>query len=135
MDDLFPHSPFLEARQLHALVLAYIGDAVYDLYVRQYVVSKGHYKPNELHRQATRYVSAKAQARILHEMIPILTEEEHEVVKRGRNAKSGTVPKNTDVVVYRHSTGFEALVGYLYYEKRYERLQELLQFAIGEPND
>jgi ribonuclease-3 family protein len=121
--------PSKEARLLNPLVLAYVGDAVYDTFIRQYLVAGANHRPNHLHRQATRYVSAKAQARALELWLPILTEEETDIVKRGRNAKSGTSPKNTGILEYRHSTAFECLIGFLYYERRFERLNTLMYIA------
>lgn len=119
------------------LALAYLGDAVYDLYVRQYVLSQPSRRPNRLHRETARYVSAKAQAQAVRLLEPELTEEERDMLRRGRNAKSHAAPKNTDVLDYRHSTGFESLVGYLYLCRRYERLERLLRMTIGvaEAND
>ncbi|NEN83967.1 Mini-ribonuclease 3 [Paenibacillus elgii] len=115
---------------LNPLVLAYVGDAVYEVFIRQYVVSQTNHRPNHLHRLSTRYVSAKAQAKALQRWLPILTEEETDIVKRGRNAKSGTTAKNADVLEYRHSTAFECLIGYLYYTQRWERLQQLLMLSL-----
>ncbi len=126
----FPFPPSKEAGQLHPLALAYMGDALQEVFVRQYLLSQPNHKPNHMHREATRYVSAKAQAKALERLMPVLTEEESDVVKRGRNAKSGAAPKNTDVLVYRHSTGLECLFGYLYYQGRTDRLQELLQLTL-----
>ncbi|MEI7027629.1 Mini-ribonuclease 3 [Paenibacillus sp. y28] len=123
-------SPSRPAGQLPPLVLAYAGDAIYEMLVRQYLISRTQLKPNHLHRESTRFVSAKAQSRFLQEWMPHLTEEEIDVVKRGRNAKSGTVPKNADVLDYRHATAFECLIGYLYYEGRLDRLEELLGLII-----
>ncbi|MCA1057163.1 Mini-ribonuclease 3 [Rossellomorea aquimaris] len=118
----------IDAKQINALALAYMGDAVYETYVRQLLLTKGKIKPNQLHRAATNYVSAKAQAAVLKKLFDDnrLTEEEIAIVKRGRNAKSGSVPKNTDVQTYNHSTAFEALIGYLFLQNRTERLEELL---------
>ncbi len=127
--------------ELNALTLAYIGDAIYELYIREYVVSLGG-KPNILHKRAILYVSAKAQSKILHYIKPILTEEESEIVRRGRNAKSHTIPKNADVMDYRYSTAFESLIGYLHLTNEKERLEQIITKAInyiegrdGEPND
>lgn len=124
--------PLKDARQMNSLALAYMGDAIYELYVRRHLLELGKVKPNQLHREATRYVSAKAQASLLYQMIEtgFLTEEELAVVKRGRNAKSGTVPKNTDVQTYRHSTAFEALVGLLFLTGEEERLAEIIEFCL-----
>jgi len=122
----------VDARQLNSLALAYIGDAVYEIYVRHHLLAKGTVRPNQLHKAATSFVSAKGQAKIIKQMFTneMLTEEEIAVVKRGRNAKSGTVPKNTDVQTYRYATAFEALIGYYYLLKQEERLQELIAFSI-----
>lgn len=116
------------------LVLAFLGDATYAHYVRYHLITQGIAKPNLLHKTANRYVAAKAQATILHHLIPSLTEEEMVQVKRGRNAKSGSSAKNADIVDYRHATAFEALVGYLYLNGEDKRLQEIIQkaFAIVE---
>jgi len=117
---------------LNSLALAYIGDAVFELYVRRHLLQRGVVRPNELQKEAIKYVSAKAQAEILHFFMEmeILSEKELAVVRRGRNAKSKTSPKNTDIQTYRHSTAFEALIGYLYLEEGFERLEELINQAL-----
>ena len=122
----------LDVKQLNSLSLAYMGDAVYEVYVRRHLLYHQSVKPARLHKEATRYVSAKAQASIIHTFIQTesLTEEELTVVKRGRNARSATVPKNTDVQTYRYSTGFEALIGYLYLLNRIERMEALIQLSF-----
>jgi ribonuclease-3 family protein len=127
---LFLFPPSKDPKLLNPLVLAYIGDAVYEVFVRQYVISLSNHRPQQMHRHATRYVSAKAQAKALQLLLPHLTEEETDMVKRGRNAKSGTSPKNTDILEYRHSTAFECLIGYLYYKQDYARLQQLVAMII-----
>ncbi len=118
-----------DVKHLNSLALAYMGDAVFEIYVRHYLLTKGTIRPNQLHNQAKRFVSAKAQASVLHHFYSqgIFSEEEEAVLRRGRNAKSGTIPKNTDVQTYRYSTSFEALIGHLYLEKKHERLDELIQ--------
>ncbi len=123
----------VDHKQLNSLALAYMGDAVFEQYVRHRLLQNGKVKPNLLHREATKYVSAKAQASIIHALIEqgMLNEEETAVYKRGRNAKSGTVPKNTDVQTYRYSTAFEALLGYLYLGGQQARLEELVNAAFG----
>lgn len=123
--------------ELNALALAYIGDAVYEMYVRHRLIATGEVRPHQLHRAAIKYVSAKAQANMIMKMLPLLTEEEKDWVNRGRNAKSGTVPKNTDVIVYRYGTAFETLVGMLYLKQQHDRLEELLvlAFSIAETGD
>jgi ribonuclease-3 family protein len=119
-------------KQVNSLALAYIGDAIYEVYVRHHLLSKGNVRPNQLHKLATKYVSAKAQATVLHELskMEFFSEEEMAIIRRGRNAKSGTVPKNTDVQTYRYSTAFEALIGYLHLEKNADRLAEIIQSSF-----
>jgi len=114
------------------LVLAYIGDAVYELYIRTLLVSRGNAPVNKLHRQSIAYVKAKAQSDIIHKLMEHLNQEEQDVVKRGRNAKSGTIPKNADVTDYKYATGFETLLGYLYIKQDYERLLELMKISVEQ---
>jgi ribonuclease-3 family protein len=123
----------VDAKQLNSLALAYMGDAVFENYVRRHLLQSGKVRPNHLHRTGTKYVSAKAQCRILFRMIDdnLLNDEEMAEVKRGRNAKSGTVPKNTDVQTYHYSTAFEALMGYLYLTDKEKRLEELILKAFA----
>lgn len=122
----------VDAKQLNSLALAYMGDAIYETYVRRHLLYSGKVRPNQLHRTGTTYVSAKAQCQILFHMMDqqMLDEEELAVVMRGRNAKSGTVPKNTDVQTYHYSTAFEALMGHLYLTGKKERLEELISMAF-----
>jgi len=122
----------VDVKQLNSLALAYMGDAIYETYVRRHLLYSGKVRPNQLHRTGTSYVSAKAQSQILFQMMDhkLLDEEELAVVMRGRNAKSGTVPKNTDVQTYHYSTAFEALMGYLYLTGKRERLEELIRRAF-----
>ncbi|WP_106767186.1 Mini-ribonuclease 3 [Paenibacillus faecalis] len=127
---LFPYPPSKPVRLIPPIVLAYIGDAIYEVAVRQYLISLPNLRPHHLHRTATSLVSAKAQSKILSFLDPMLTEEERDVVRQGRNAKSGTLPKNADVLEYRHATAFECLVGYLYYAEQHHRLHELIGQAI-----
>jgi ribonuclease-3 family protein len=123
----------IDATQLNSLALAYMGDAVYEQYIRYHLLLKGTVRPNQLHRLSTQYVSAKAQSKVIHHLLDtsFLSEEETAVVMRGRNAKSGTVPKNTDVQTYRYSTAFEALLGYHYLSNNLTRLGEIVAEAIG----
>lgn len=126
-------------KQLNGLALAYVGDAVYEVYIRDYLVAQGQTKPNTLHKMATHYVSAKAQAFLIQEMLTasLLTEEELLIYKRGRNAKSHTSAKNADITTYRVATGFETLIGYLHLTKQLVRLEELIFWCIqkvGENN-
>ncbi|WP_323372985.1 Mini-ribonuclease 3 [Tumebacillus lacus] len=117
--------------EMPGLALAYIGDAVWEILVREHLLCLGEMKPDRLHKFATRYVKAKSQSDVLHHIMETLSEEELSVMKRGRNAKSGSVPKNADLIDYRHATGFEALLGYLYLQRRYDRVQEIAQAGIS----
>jgi len=119
-----------DPKQMNALTLAYMGDAVLEIRVRQHLIAAGEVKPNLLQRAAVRYVSAKAQAGIVSGIWERLTEEEQAVLRRGRNAKSATMPKNARVADYRLSTGFEALLGFLYLTGQEERLDEILSYSL-----
>lgn len=123
----------VDVRLINGIALAFEGDAVYSMYVRRHLIMQGLTKPGQLHRQATSYVSAKAQAMLIAAMLDtqLLTEEEVAIYKRGRNANSQTKAKNTDVVTYKMSTGFEALLGYLHMLGRLERLEELISWSIS----
>ena len=112
------------------LTLAYIGDDAYDLVIRTYLLGKGNMPVNKLNRMADGLVRAKAQSDMMDVIEPMLDEEEHAVYKRGRNAKSYTKAKNTTVADYRRATGFEALMGYLYLQRRYERMLELIKMGL-----
>jgi ribonuclease-3 family protein len=125
------HPPSKKPQLMNPVVLAYIGDAVFELLVRQYLISLPNQKSHHLHREATKFVSAKGQKRTLDLWQPHLTEEEADIVRRGRNSKSGTPPKNANLADYRLATALESLVGYLYYEGRITRLNELLAIALG----
>ncbi|MBF0700075.1 Mini-ribonuclease 3 [Streptococcus danieliae] len=121
-----------DVRLINGIALAFDGDAIYSVYVRQHLILQGMTKPNRLHHVATHYVSAKAQAQLVQALLDqnLLTEEEVGIYKRGRNANSHTKAKNTDVVSYRMSTGFEALLGYLHLTGQIDRLEELIQWCI-----
>lgn len=125
----FAEKPSKPARLLPPLALAYIGDAVFEVAVRQHVMAQLNLRPHHLHGQSTKYVAAKAQAKLLSLLEPNLTEDEKDVVRQGRNAKSG-VPKNGNVIDYRHATAFESLVGYLYYTGAHERLRSLISYGF-----
>lgn len=111
------------------LVLAYVGDAVHELYIRTLLLSQGNAPVHKLHKRSIAYVKAKAQSDTIHRLMELLTAEEQDVVRRGRNAKSGTIPKNADVTEYKYATGFETLLGYLYIKEDYTRLLELLKLS------
>lgn len=113
------------------LTLAYIGDAAYELVIRTMVVEKGNRQASQLHRLATSYVKAQAQAAMIEALEPELTEEELAIYKRGRNAKSYTSAKNASILDYRKATGLEALIGYLYLSGREERVLFLIKEGIS----
>ena len=111
---------------LSPLTWAYVGDAVYELYIRTNLVNKTKLKPHKLHIESIKYVKAKAQANILKEIMDKLTDDEKEIVRRARNAENHHLPKNANVQDYMYSTAFEALIGYLYLTKQNDRLKEIL---------
>lgn len=122
----------VNSRQYSPLVLAYIGDSVFDLIIKSKVVADGNAPVNKLHRKTSSYVKASSQANTFRKIQDILTEEEISIYKRGRNAKSGTVPKNADLIEYKVATGFEALIGFLYLENRFERIIELVVEGVKQ---
>lgn len=122
----------VDIKMLSPLQLAYIGDAVYELFIRTYLIGTKNISVNELHKEAIEYVKAKAQADITHYLEDKLTEEEWQMVKRGRNAKSGSAPKNANLLDYRYATGFETLIGFLYLNGRYERILEIFGMIIND---
>ncbi len=124
-----------EVNMMSPLTWAYIGDCVYELYVRQELVNKTNLKPHNLHIEAIKYVKASKQAEILNTIIYKLTEEEKEIVRRGRNAQNHHLPKNASVEEYMYSTAFEALIGYLYLSKQDKRLKEILNLIQVKPLD
>ena len=119
-----------EVNTMSPLTWAYIGDSVYELYIRQYLINTTKLKPHKLHIEAIKYVKAGAQANILKRLEPKLTEKEQEIVKRGRNTENHHLPKNATVQEYMYSTGFEALIGYLFLTKQDERLKEILELCV-----
>ena len=112
------------------LTLAYLGDAVYEMVVRTICVKRTNMQTQKLHRKVTGYVSAKAQAKMMDALIGELTEEEESIYRRGRNSKPYTKAKNASMEEYLKATGFEALVGYLYLQKEYERMNALIAHGI-----
>ena len=119
-----------EVNNMSPLTWAYVGDAVYELYIRNNLVNTTNLKPHKLHIESIKYVKAKSQAEILEKLDSFLTEEEKEIVRRGRNTKNHHLPKNADVNDYMYSTAFEELIGYLYLTKENERLKEILEKCI-----
>ena len=112
------------------LTLAYLGDAVYEMVIRTICVKRTNMQTQKLHRKVTGYVSAKAQAKMMDALIGELTEEEESIYRRGRNTKPYTKAKNASMEEYLKATGFEALVGYLYLQKEYERMNALIAHGI-----
>lgn len=126
----------LHPNQLSPLALAYIGDSVYEVYVRTRIIRENPNLPaHKLHINAINYVKAHAQSNSIHAIADTLTDEETSIFKRGRNAKSPTVPKNADLTDYRYATGLEALIGWLYLMDRKDRLDEIMKLAYENSAD
>ena len=126
MFDFFTTVSADKARNISPVTLAFVGDAVYSLYVRQRLVLTTDYGTGELQKLSSSKVSAHGQSGLLEKLLPLLTEEETDIYKRGRNAKKPTKSKNASVVEYNRSTGLEAVLGFLYLTGRYSRLTQLL---------
>lgn len=120
----------IDINQMSPLVWAYIGDSVYEQYIRDYLVTNTKYKPHRLHIESTKFVKAAAQAKILEQLEGDLTEEEKEIVRRTRNTKNHHLPKNSNVQEYMYATAFEGLIGYLHLSKQKERLEEILSLSL-----
>ena len=129
MNELFQMEE-VDLREYSPLTLAYIGDCIYDLVIKSLVISGGNKQVNKLHQETSKLVQASAQSLMMRSMQEHLTEEEHAVYKRGRNAKSVSPAKNQSITDYRRATGFEALLGYLYLKKDYKRLLELVKIGL-----
>lgn len=127
----------IDTREYNIKSLAYIGDGVYELYIRRYLVSNSRETANMLHKKAIRYVSAKAQEHIVNVMFEnnFLSDDEIAIYKRGRNADSNTVPKNTDMSTYKKATGFEAVIGVIYLNNDIERLEKIIYKSIEITNE
>lgn len=121
-----------KANTYSPLALAYIGDGVYEMFIRTYIVGKGNAPVNKMHKGSRELVRATTQAKIYHIVEPLLTEEEKQVLRRGRNAKSISAPKNADITEYRHATGLEALIGYLYIEGQIERITQIIMTGLEQ---
>ncbi|HUM84734.1 MAG TPA: ribonuclease III domain-containing protein [Lachnospiraceae bacterium] len=119
-----------EAKAYSPLVLAFLGDAVYELHIRTMLVKHGNSRPNALHHASSEIVKAQAQSEAMDFLQPVLTREEEEIYRRGRNAKSYTTAKNATVGDYRRATGFEALIGYLYLTGQEERMLTLIRMGV-----
>ncbi|MDD2202810.1 MAG: ribonuclease III domain-containing protein [Bacilli bacterium] len=124
----------MNVNQINTLVLAYLGDSIYELYIRRFLIEKNINKVNDLQKEAVKYVSAKSQSAFLNKLTSnnLLLEDELDIVKRARNAKTLSHPKNVDILTYKHATALEALIGYLYILKKEERINEIMKEIIGE---
>ena len=121
-----------KANSYSPLALAYIGDGVYEIFIRTYVMNKGNRPVNKMHKASRELVRASSQAKLYFLIEGMLTEEEDAVLRRGRNAKSVSIPKNGNVTEYRHATGLEALIGYLYIEGKVDRIKELIDTGLNQ---
>ncbi|MDO5557031.1 MAG: ribonuclease III domain-containing protein [Clostridia bacterium] len=131
MDDIIERKKDADRiNQMSPLTWAYVGDAVYELFIRTHLTNTTDLKPNKLHIQAIKYVKAQAQSNILKRISEFLTDEEKDIVRRGRNVENHHVAKNASLEEYTLSTAFEALIGYLYLTRQDERLKEVLDFCI-----
>ena len=124
----------MQTKEINVLVLAYLGDTIYENYIRKYLIKKGIANVNDLQKQAVNYVSAKSQAGFLMNLLDngFFSEEEITIIKRARNYKTTSHPKNCDIVTYKMATGLESLIGYLELEIKYERLEQIMNCIIGE---
>lgn len=120
----------IEIKMLNPLIWAYIGDSVYEMYVRSFIISDTKRTVFNLHKKSIKYVKAAAQSAHLELIAPFLTEEENDIVRRGRNSKANHLPKNANVIDYRRATAFEALIGYLYLLKRFDRLGDIIRIVL-----
>lgn len=124
----------MDIRTINVISLAYLGDSVYEVYVREHLIKMGISLVEDLQREAIKYVSAKSQSKIVKWLTDnnYLNNDELDIIKRGRNYKRGSHPKNTDIITYKNSTGFEALIGYLYFDNKIDRLDEIIRYILEE---
>lgn len=132
--DSYMHEIFqmqeVDIQSYSPLALAYIGDSIYDLIIKSLVLNEGNKQVNKLHKETSTYVQASAQSLMMRTLQELLTEEEHAIYKRGRNAKSVSPAKNQSLTDYRRATGFEALMGYLYLKKKWKRMLDLVKIGL-----
>ena len=128
------HGDYMNVNEINVLVLAYLGDSVYENYIRKYLINTGIGNVNDLQSESIKYVSAKAQAKYMDLLINdnILNEDELNVFKRARNYKTTSHPKNTDIITYKIATGFEAIIGYLEFVNKEDRIKEIINYIVGE---
>lgn len=124
----------MSTKEINVLVLAYLGDTVYENYVRKFLIKSGIGNVNDLQKKAISYVSASSQAKFVTKMLDVnfLTDEEVDVFKRARNYKTTSHPKSCDIITYKFATGLEAVIGYLELENKRERINEIMKFILGE---
>ena len=122
----------MDVNEINVLVLAYLGDTIYENYVRKHLIQMGIAHVDDLQKEAVHYVSAKNQAKFLQDMMDsnYLSEEEIDIVKRARNYKTTSHPKSCDIITYKYATGLEALIGYLDFKNRRERIDEIMNFIL-----
>ena len=123
----------MNTKEINVLVLAYLGDAIYEVYIRKELINRKISNVNDLQNESIKHVSAKSQASYLKELMDndFFNEEELDIIKKGRNYKSSKHPKNTDVVTYKYATGLETLIGYLYLENKVNRIDEIMNYILG----
>lgn len=134
MQDIFQMKE-VDIKKYSPLTLAYIGDSIYDLIIKSLMVNEGNKQVQKLHKETSQLVQASAQSKMMRVMQEHLTEEEHAVYKRGRNAKSVSPAKNQSITDYRRATGFEALMGYLYLKKEWKRILDLVKMGLDSLED
>ena len=129
-----PQGDNMNALEINVLVLAYLGDTIYENYVRRFLIKKGISNVNDLQTESVNYVSAKSQAKYLLELMDknFFTEEELSVMRRARNYKSSSHPKNCDIITYKYATGLEAIIGYLSLTNKDERIKEIMERILGD---
>ena len=122
----------IDMNNMNALVLAYLGDSIYEIYVRRYLVSIGIAKVNELQKESIKYVSASSQASFLKEMMDnnFFSDEEIRIIMNARNQKNNHKPRNCDIITYKYATGLEALIGYLYFNDNKDRINEIMNYIL-----
>ena len=119
---------------MNPLVLAYIGDAIYEVYIRDYLIKQNISKVDDLQKNAIKYVSAKNQSIYLNKLLEenFFNEEEKSIILRARNHKGSRHPKNTDIITYKHATALEAIIGYLYLNKDKEKIEKIMKYIVGD---
>ena len=124
----------MEIKEINALALAYLGDSVYEIYIRKHLINKGICKVKDLQSEAIKYVSANGQAKYLKELLErnYFTLEEVNIINRGRNHKGSRHPKGCDIVTYKYATGLETLIGHLHLENKFDRIDEIMKEIIGD---